>query len=93
MSRCRLTSDGDLLRCDRCPLVIRDRRADGVRGTPLDVGCPQGVPAKSRGLGDTVAKITRATGIDRLVKAVAKKRGKPCGCAGRQAALNKAVPY
>ena len=54
--------DGDVLRCDRCPLVIRDRRADGARGTPLDVGCAQGAPAKSRGLGNRVADATRATG-------------------------------
>jgi hypothetical protein len=40
------------------------------------------VPAKSRGLGDTIAKITKALGI------------KPCGgCKKRQAALNKLVPY
>ena len=36
----------------------------------------------SRGLGDTVAKITKSVGI------------KPCGpCKKRQAALNKAIPY
>lgn len=36
----------------------------------------------SRGLGDTIAKMTKAVGI------------KPCGgCKKRQAILNKAVPY
>lgn len=44
----------------------------------------------SRGLGDTVAKITHATGIDRAVKAVF---GPDCGCAERQAAANKFFPY
>jgi hypothetical protein len=47
----------------------------------------------SRGLGDTIAKLTHATGIDKVVKAVTKNRPGGCGCAGRQAALNRAVPY
>lgn len=47
------------------------------------------VSKPSRGLGDAVAKITHATGIDRLVKAVASD----CGCKKRQAVLNAAVPY
>lgn len=39
-------------------------------------------PSKSRGLGDTIAKATKAVGI------------KPCGgCKKRQAKLNKLVPY
>lgn len=54
---------------------------------------PIGPPRKSRGLGDTVAKITRATGLDKVAKAVARVTGKPCGCAERQAALNALVPY
>ena len=45
---------------------------------------------KSRGLGDTIAKVTAATGIDKVVKAVV---GKDCGCRGRQETLNKLVPY
>ena len=45
---------------------------------------------KSKGLGDTVAKITKATGIDKLVHKVV---GEDCGCEDRQEALNKMVPY
>ena len=45
---------------------------------------------KSRGLGDTVAKVTKATGVDKVVKAIA---GDDCGCNERQEALNKAFPY
>ena len=45
---------------------------------------------KSKGLGDTVAKITKATGIDKLVHKVV---GEDCGCEERQEALNKMVPY
>lgn len=44
----------------------------------------------SRGLGDTVAKFTEATGIDKVVKFVA---GEDCGCKERQEKLNKLFPY
>ena len=47
----------------------------------------------SRGLGDTVAKITHATGLDKLADIYTGLTGKPCGCASRQEALNKLVPY
>jgi hypothetical protein len=46
--------------------------------------------APSRGLGDTVAKVLEATGVARVVKAVA---GENCGCKKRQEALNRLVPY
>ena len=56
-------------------------RVTGAR----DFDCPHGVTSDSlpsRGLGDTIAKATKAVGI------------KPCGgCKKRQAALNKLVPY
>ena len=59
----------------------------------VDFDCPHGVawinkpeatptPRLSRGLGDTIAKATKAIGIT------------PCGgCKQRQAALNKLIPY
>jgi hypothetical protein len=47
----------------------------------------------SRGLGDTVAKITHATGLDKLATLYTQVTGKPCGCASRQEALNKLGPY
>jgi hypothetical protein len=47
----------------------------------------------SRGLGDTVEKVARATGIDRVVKAVSNVTKKDCGCGKRKEALNKAFPY
>lgn len=43
---------------------------------------------KSQGLGDTIEKITTATGIKQVVETVAKATGKDCGCAARKAALN-----
>jgi len=45
---------------------------------------------KQKGLGDTVAAITKATGIEMLVKGIF---GENCGCADRQEKLNKLVPY
>ena len=43
------------------------------------------------GLGDLVAKVTQATGIKAVVEAIAPNGG--CGCAQRQAMLNKLVPF
>ena len=48
---------------------------------------------KSKGLGDTVAKITEATGIKKVVKTVSKAVGKDCGYAKRQDTLNRLFPY
>jgi len=49
---------------------------------------------KSIGLGDSIAKITQATGIDKMAEGVAKAMGrKDCGCKKRQEALNKMFPY
>tara|TARA_R100000541_G_scaffold13320_2_gene22217 strand:+ start:730 stop:1080 length:351 start_codon:yes stop_codon:yes gene_type:complete len=45
---------------------------------------------KSKGLGDTVEKITTATGIKKLVKWIA---GEDCGCDQRKEKLNKLFPY
>jgi hypothetical protein len=43
-----------------------------------------------RGAGDIVHSVTRATGLDRVAKAVL---GDDCGCAKRRAALNAAIPF
>ena len=48
---------------------------------------------KSKGLGDTIAKITKATGIKKVVDTVTKKTGKDCGCNKRKQTLNKVFPY
>ena len=49
---------------------------------------------KSKGIGDTIAKFTKATGIHSLAQMGAKAMGKKdCGCKKRQQALNKAFPY
>jgi len=49
---------------------------------------------KSIGLGDTIAKVTKATGIDKLANNMAKAMGKEdCGCGQRRDTLNRAFPY
>ena len=48
---------------------------------------------KSQGLGDTVEKITKATGIKTLVEKVSEGLNIPCGCQQRKKQLNKLVPY
>lgn len=49
---------------------------------------------KSRGLGDTIAKFTKATGLDKVAEAVAKAMGQEdCGCKRRQEKLNEILPY
>jgi hypothetical protein len=44
---------------------------------------------KSIGLGDTIDKITTATGIKKIVNAVTDD----CGCGKRKEYLNKKFPY
>ena len=48
---------------------------------------------KSKGLGDTIAKITKATGIKKVVEKISEATGKDCGCGKRQDTLNRLFPY
>lgn len=48
---------------------------------------------KAKGLGDTISKITEATGVKALVDKVSEITGVDCGCSRRQEALNTAFPY
>ena len=45
---------------------------------------------KSKGLGDSIEKITTATGTKKVVHKIA---GKDCGCNKRKQILNKVFPY
>lgn len=47
----------------------------------------------SKGLGDTVEKITKATGIKKAVDWFADATGIDCGCDARKAKLNAIFPY
>ena len=49
---------------------------------------------ESKGLGDTIAKITHATGLDVVADKVAKAMGQEdCGCKRRKEKLNELFPY
>ena len=48
---------------------------------------------KSKGLGDTIEKITKVTGIKKVVDTVSKATGKDCGCSAKKDTLNKRFPY
>ena len=49
---------------------------------------------ESKGLGDTIAKITNAVGLDKVAENVAKAVGKEdCGCNKRREKLNELVPF
>jgi hypothetical protein len=43
---------------------------------------------KSKGLGDTIEKITTATGIKKVVEKVTAATGRECGCNKRKQDLN-----
>ncbi len=47
----------------------------------------------SRGLGDSLEKITKATGVKAIVERGAKALGKDCGCSERRDTLNRMFPY
>lgn len=47
----------------------------------------------SRGLGDTIAKITHATHLAALTQLYSDFTGKACQCEKRRRALNKLMPY
>ena len=49
---------------------------------------------KSKGLGDTIQKITNATGLSALTSMLQEKGViKDCGCSDRKKKLNKKFPY
>ncbi len=48
---------------------------------------------KPKGLGDSIEKITKATGIKTLTNIFSKVTKKPCGCNKRKEILNKRFPY
>ena len=48
---------------------------------------------KSKGLGDTIEKITKATGIKKVVDKISEVTKKPCNCGERKDTLNRLFPY
>ncbi len=47
---------------------------------------------KSKGLGDSIEKITKKTGIKTMVDTMSKGLNIPCGCEGRREAMNALFP-
>ena len=48
---------------------------------------------ESQGLGDSIEKFTKATGIKTFVDKVSDGLNIPCGCQVRKETLNKVFPY
>jgi hypothetical protein len=48
---------------------------------------------ESKGLGDSIEKFTKATGIKKIVEKASEATGKPCGCGERRDTLNRLFPY
>ena len=48
---------------------------------------------ESKGLGDSIEKITTATGVKKVVEKISAVTGKECGCKKRRDFLNKKFPY
>ena len=48
---------------------------------------------KSKGLGDTIEKFTKATGIKKVVDKISDVTEKDCGCEERKKNLNRLFPY
>jgi len=49
--------------------------------------------SESKGLGDSVEKLTRRLKIKQLLDYRKNKTGKDCGCSKRKEKLNKMFPY
>jgi len=48
---------------------------------------------QDKGLGDSIERITKTTGVKYLVDAMAEIFGKDCKCSERREKLNKLFPY
>ena len=46
-----------------------------------------------KGLGDSIHRFTKATGIKSAVDKMSQALDKPCGCNKRRETLNKMFPY
>jgi len=68
---------------------VKAKKATRKKAAPKKVAVP-----KSKGLGDTIEKFTKATGIKKVVEKVAEAVGMDdCGCDERKSLLNKMFPY
>ncbi len=87
---CRYWSDCGTLAGGCCALA----RFGGKPSLGTCGGCIARGENRASGAGDTIAAVLNATGAGAVVKSVIETAtGKPCGCAKRQAALNRLLPY
>tara|TARA_R110000824_G_scaffold198743_7_gene382781 strand:+ start:3330 stop:3842 length:513 start_codon:yes stop_codon:yes gene_type:complete len=73
-------------------ILSQDNKVVAVQDQSFFMNDPE-IPVESRGIGDTIAKITKATGIKKAVDTVFNAIGKDCGCTERQGKLNRMFPY
>ena len=48
---------------------------------------------KPKGLGDSIEKFTKATGIKKVVDKISEVTKKDCGCGKKKETLNRLFPY
>jgi hypothetical protein len=53
----------------------------------------EGFAYPSRGLGDTVARLARLSGVTSFTESLQRATGADCGCQGRRRELNRILPY
>mgnify|MGYP003626212699 CR=1 FL=1 len=75
---------------DRSATITKEEAED--KEQKFFMGDPE-IPLKSRGLGDTLAKFNKVTGVKKVVKTVFDAFNKDCGCSERQRKINKMFPY
>ena len=69
---------------------MEEKESKPIAKKPTKRGRPR---KRSEGLGDTIEKITTATGIKAVVDAFAEATGIDCGCDARKEKLNKLFRY
>ena len=85
--------------CDFATVTVRGSSVSIFCGAGLYDGAPTFTQCRackhyaSQGLGDTVEKVTRATGVARAADFISRKTGGDCGCKKRKTDLNKRFPY
>lgn len=82
---CRALKDG------RCTDARTPWARDLLIAPTICAGCEH-YAGPDRGLGDTVARVARATGIAAVARTVERVTGRPCGCAKRREILNGKFP-
>ena len=48
---------------------------------------------KPKGLGDSIERFTKATGIKKVVDKISEVTKKDCGCSKKKETLNRLFPY